>query len=315
MSPKISVLIPCYNAERFIGETLESVFRQTWPEIEVIVVDDGSQDRSVEEVARWPGARLIRHENAGVCAARNRAYEASTGEFIQFLDADDILAPSKIEQQIARLRDHPRCVASAKWGRFYDAAPAQTRFEPEPVWCDLDPIDWLVLSRAEGLGMMFPALWLIPRAIVEAAGAWNETLSRAPGEDAEYFTRVLLAADRVLFCQGACCHYRSGLPGSVSGSKSLRAWASQVRVLELCEKHVLEKEDSERVRRGFALSWQHLAHACYPYEADIAERALARARSLHAVKIHPDGGPAFKVASRLIGWRSARRLQVASGRP
>ena len=310
--PTVSVLIPCYNAERFIGETLESVFRQTWPGIEVIVVDDDSRDESVTEVRRFPGVRLIRQDHAGAAAARNRAYAESSGAFIQILDADDLIAPDKIERQVERLQDHPRCVASAEWGRFYRAS-AETRFEPESVWRDLDPIDWLVLSRAEGLGMLFPALWLIPRVIADAVGPWDETLS--VGDDGEYFTRILLAAERVLFCDGARCYYRSGLAGSLSGGKSAQALASQFRVLELCESYLRTREDSERVRSGFALSWQHFAHASYPYDADLAEGALARARELHPATIRPGGGPAFHAVSRLVGWRFARRLQVASGRP
>ena len=70
---------------------------------------------------------------------------------------------------MSRLADHPRCVASAEWGRLFGSIGTNS-FDPEPVWRDLDPLDWLALSRAEGLGMMFPALWLIPRAIVRFCG-------------------------------------------------------------------------------------------------------------------------------------------------
>jgi glycosyltransferase involved in cell wall biosynthesis len=312
--PKVSVLIPCFNAERYIGETIESVLRQTWPAIEVIVVDDGSTDSSAAEIERFKsaGVQLIRQENKGAGAARNRAYVASSGNFVQFLDADDLLDFKKIECQMARIVDRPRCVASAQWGRFYSSTN-ETRFDPEPVWCDLDPLDWLTLSRADGLGMLFPALWLAPRSIADAAGQWDERLSL--GDDGEYFTRILLAAERVLFCSGARCHYRSSVPSSLSGRKSPGAWSSQFRVIELCEAYVRAREDSERTRRGFALSWQHLAHASYPYDPDLAERSLARARTLGPVVIRPGGGPAFAIVSRVLGWRVARRFQVASGRP
>ena len=251
--PVVSVLIPCYNAEKYIGETLDSIFRQTLPNLEVIIVDDGSEDRSVDVVERVGGGRvqLIRQANAGASAARNRAYQASSGAFVQFLDADDLIDPDKIERQIKRLIAHPRCVASAEWGRFYSFYP-QTRFDPEPVWRDLDPLDWLVLSRSDGLGMLFPALWMIPRSLADAAGPWDETLS--VGDDTEYYTRVLFAAERVLFCPGARCHYRSGLPGSLSGHISVAAFTSQYRATDLCEAYVRAREDSERVRRGFALS-------------------------------------------------------------
>jgi glycosyltransferase involved in cell wall biosynthesis len=311
MTAKVSVIIPCHNAERWIGETLESVFRQTWGDLEVIVVDDGSIDRSatvVEGLAR-DGLTLIRQQKRGAAAARNAGLAKATGDFVQWLDADDLIDPDKIALQIARLEGRPRSLASARWGRFHDA-PENTNFVDEPVCRDLDPLDWLALSRAEGLGMMFPALWLIPRPVVEAARPWREDLSL--NDDTEYFTRVVLAADRVLYCEGALCRYRSGVAGSLSGSKN---WPSAFAVLDICEAEVRAREDSDRVRRGFALSWQILAHACYPYDAVMARAALARAKALHPAQTRPGGGPAFRALSRLIGWRAARRLQVASGRP
>src|SRR5262245_5378391 len=117
--PTVSILIPCHNAEKYIGDTLESVFRQTWPVSEVIVVDDGSDDGSVVEIKRFKasGVQLIEQENRGAGAARNRAYSASSGDFIQFLDADDLIDPTKIELQLARIIDFPQCVAFAEWGR------------------------------------------------------------------------------------------------------------------------------------------------------------------------------------------------------
>ncbi len=309
MTPKVSVVIPCYNAGSHIGETLDSVFAQTWPNIEVIVVDDGSTDDSAAVVKGHGSATLICQDNRGAAAARNRGLAESSGDFLQFLDADDIIDPDKISLQMARLHDRPDSVASAEWGRFSES-PARTAFVREGNWEDLSPLEWLVRSRADGLGMLFPALWLVPRAVAEAAGPWNEALSL--NDDGEYFTRVVLASDAVLFCEGARCRYRSGVAGSLSSSKN---WASGFAAIDLCETHVRAREDSERVRRGFALSWQHLAHGAYPYAPAVAEEALTRGRALHPAVIRPGGGRAFKALSRLLGWRTARRLQVAAGQP
>jgi glycosyltransferase involved in cell wall biosynthesis len=312
--PKVSVLIPCYNAEKYVGETLESVFRQTWPEIEVVVVDDGSTDRSagvIQSFAR-PNLRLIQQANRGQTAALNVCCAHATGDFVQYLDADDLIEPDKIALQMARLGEAPLCIASSEWGRFY-RSPEETLFQEEPTWQDMEPIEWLVLSRAEGrFGMMFPALWLVPMPIVRAIGPWREDLTL--NNDAEYFTRAVLASRRVLFCSGARCHYRSGIRGSLSGSTSQRAIASQFEVFDLCESYIRAVEDGERVRRGFALGWQHFAHFAYPYHRAIAMQALERARSLHTVRIRPGGGLRFRALSRIIGWRAARVLQVASGR-
>lgn len=314
MTAKVSVIIPCYNAARYVTDTLESVRRQTWPNIEVIVVDDGSTDggAGIVEAFRGLDLALIRQSNRGQTAALNAGLLRATGDYVQYLDADDLIDPDKIALQVARLAGAPRCVAAAHWGRFY-GRPEETRFETEAVSRDMDSVDWLVESRAAGLGMMFPALWLVPMSIVRAAGPWREDLTL--NNDAEYFTRVLLAADRVLYCEGARCRYRSGISGSLSTRRTAAHWASQEKVIELCEQRVLARDGSDRARRGFALSWQHLAHACLPYDAALAERALARARALHAEVIRPGGGRMFMILSRLIGWRAARRLQVACGRP
>lgn len=313
-APKVSVLIPCFNAGKVVGETLESVFNQTWPNVEVVVVNDGSGDDSgavIRSFAR-PNLTLLDQPNRGQTAALNAALSAATGDFIQYLDADDLIDPDKIALQVGRLVESPSCVASSEWGRFYRAA-METRFAPEVVWRDMDPLDWIASSRSDGLGMLFPALWLIPSGIARGVGPWMEDLTL--NNDAEYFTRVLLASRRVLFCEGARCRYRSGDPSSLSGRRSHAALVSQFKVLDLCTGYVLARENSERMRQGFALSWQHFAHTAYPYDAGLAERAIRRAGDLHAVTIRPDGGRAFKAAMRLLGWRAARRLQVASGRP
>jgi glycosyltransferase involved in cell wall biosynthesis len=108
MAPLVSVLIPCFNAERLIGEAIESALAQSGPAIEVIVVDDGSTDGSPDVIRRFDGR--IRWEtgpNRGGGGARNRLLELASGEWLQYLDADDYLRPGKIAGQIAFARQHP----------------------------------------------------------------------------------------------------------------------------------------------------------------------------------------------------------------
>lgn len=303
-----------FNAERFIIETLASLRRQSYSNLEIIVVDDGSTDRSAELVAEWsdPRLSLVHQTNAGQTAALNTALRHCNGDYVQYLDADDLISPTKITLQVERLQGKPLCIASAEWGRF-SSEPSEASFDAEAVWTDLTPLDWLATSRAQGGGMLFPALWLLPRPLVEATGPWREDLCL--NNDAEYFTRALLKAERVLFCQGARCYYRSGNSGSLSGHKSTKAWYSQFQVTAFCEQAVRQREDSDRIRRGFALSWQIFAHSCYPYQPELAEQALKRAKAIHPAEISPEGGFGFRLATKLLGWRFARRLQVLSGRP
>jgi glycosyltransferase involved in cell wall biosynthesis len=101
VKPLVSILMPAYNAEETIYCSIRSALGQSWDRKEIIVVDDGSRDRTAEVAGRFGSKiRLVSTENHGAAAARNRALELSSGDYIQWLDADDILAPDKIERQL-----------------------------------------------------------------------------------------------------------------------------------------------------------------------------------------------------------------------
>ncbi len=105
----VSVVIPAFNGKDYIGETIESILAQTYRPLEVLVVDDGSTDRTAEIVQRFgEPVRYLRQENAGTAAARNRAVAESRGEFIALLDQDDLWVPHKLERQIPRFAEDPR---------------------------------------------------------------------------------------------------------------------------------------------------------------------------------------------------------------
>ena len=107
-APTVSVVIPSYNCERFIAETLESVVGQSYGDLEVIVVDDGSTDGTPEVVRRFaPRVRLVQQESAGVCAARNRGIAEARGRYVALLDHDDYWFPDKLGAQVDVLESHP----------------------------------------------------------------------------------------------------------------------------------------------------------------------------------------------------------------
>src|ERR1044071_9784434 len=106
-SPTVSVVIPAYNAERYLGEAIESVLAQTYAPLETIVVDDGSSDGTAAVARSHPGVTLISQENAGPAAARNRGFAASRGELIAFHDADDLMTPDKLAVQVGEMLAKP----------------------------------------------------------------------------------------------------------------------------------------------------------------------------------------------------------------
>jgi glycosyltransferase involved in cell wall biosynthesis len=133
-SALVSVVIPTYNGERFLADTLRSVLAQTHPAIEIISVDDGSTDASVAVVsALAPRASRLSQANAGVSAARNRGLAAAQGQFVIFLDQDDIWHPLQIERQLAWLELHPQCGAAVcPYHHWYLSGEAYP--EPDAVW-------------------------------------------------------------------------------------------------------------------------------------------------------------------------------------
>ncbi len=306
----VSILIPCYNGERWIAQTLESALAQTWTNKEIIVVDDGSSDRSLEITNRFEsqGVKVISQRNSGASAARNRALSEVQGEFIQFLDADDLIAPDKIEFQMNRLQaEGLNCVASGAWGRFYDL-PQNTRFLPDPVWTDLDPVDWLVTSWSGG-GMMASNSWLTPRCVIEKAGRWDETPS--PIDDGEFFTRVVLSSRRVLFCPQSRSYYRSGLAGSWSKRRTHEMMAGTFRSIELSTQHLVGVENNAKTRRACAAHFQQFIYDIYPDMPDLLAKAEEKVASLggsdHKLE---GGGRVFRAIANTFGWKPAKQIQV-----
>ncbi|XWK85820.1 MAG: glycosyltransferase [Phormidium sp.] len=115
--PLISVIIPAYNNEKTIQETIESVLRQTFTDFELIVINDGSTDRTLEIVStiKDPRIKVFSYSNAGGAVSRNRGFYHSSGEFIAFLDADDLWTPDKLEAQLKALQENPQAAVAYSW--------------------------------------------------------------------------------------------------------------------------------------------------------------------------------------------------------
>jgi glycosyltransferase involved in cell wall biosynthesis len=308
VTPAVSIIIPCHNAEAWLGETIESALAQTWPGCEIVTVDDGSTDASLQVARRFElrGVTVISQAKKGASAARNTGFRASHGSFIQWLDSDDILSPAKIENQVRRLSSSPaNRVASGPWGRF-ERSTAEAKIVPERNWSESEPVEWLTHNFA-GRGMMPPVAWLTPRAVAQAAGPWDERLTL--NDDGEYFCRVLLACSGIDFCPDAPSYYRSNLPGSLSGRRSAEAWDSAFLSHELCARHLIASEDSPRTRRACADLFQRLAYQVYPDFPDLAAACEKRAGEFGGSEIRPLGGLLFRLLACLLGWRKARALQ------
>ena len=197
--PLVSILIPCYNSENYIEETLKSCLEQTWKSKEIIIVDDHSTDNSFEVLQRFKSCypeviKIFKNKKKGACSARNLAFEVSSGDFIQYLDADDLLNPEKIESQMRILVGKQEdAIAHCQWGRFYENVEDTVWKEQEIDKNYETPANWLVDSW-NGNGMGQTSIWLTPRILIEEAGPWNEELKI--NQDGEFFSRVHI----IIFC-------------------------------------------------------------------------------------------------------------------
>ena len=308
----VSILITAYNAERWIAQTLDSAIGQTWPNVEVVLIDDGSTDGTLEIAKRYESAtvKVVHQENQGACAARNRAFAGAHGAFIQYLDADDLLALDKIERQMRRLAEEPEgTVASCAWSRFYDDDLATAGQTSAPDWQDYEPAtDWLVQSW-EGRGTIPSFAWLIPRDIVERAGPWDEGLLR--NQDGEFFTRVLVHARKIAFVEEAWAYYRSGLAGSISRRGGEAVLRSLYEANASCERTLLAHADTDATRRACAGLWQQFLFTAYPDVPDLVRQAEARVEELGGMYRKPGVIRPLRPVRDLFGWKPALRLQRA----
>ena len=310
MMPLVSILMPAYNASPYVAAAIESVLAQTHSIVEVIVVDDGSFDDTLHVARKFEGRQVcvLSQVNRGASAARNRAFDECQGEFIQYLDADDLLHPNKVRTQLARLHECSQAtIAAGRWGRF-SASPHAARFVPEPFWKDCDPVEWLSECWVRH-SMLQPGAWLLPRRLVEAAGPWDESLTL--NDDGEFFARAVLASDGVAFCDGAVLYYRSGMPGALSNRKTNAAWDSAFRSLKKCSPLLLAVEQSPRTRRACCRAFEEFVYGSYPAVPQLRAEAWQHVRELGGPYFRPQMGPRMRAMSRLMGWKGAKWLRRA----
>jgi glycosyltransferase involved in cell wall biosynthesis len=311
MKAMISILIPAYNAEKTIASTLRSAIAQTWQRKEIIVVDDGSKD-STADVARRFGSKVkvVTTPNQGAAAARNEALRLCRGDYIQWLDADDLLVPDKIERQLAALRegDSSRILLSSPWAPFYYRT-RHARFVQTSLCQDLSPVEWLLRKMGENLHMQ-TATWLTSRELAEAAGPWDTRL--LSDDDGEYFCRVLLASEGTRFTPGTGVFYRMTPSGRLShiGSSNRKKDAMMVG-MKLHVQYLRSLEESDRVRKSCLTYLQNWHHHFYPERPDIVAEMECLAAELHGQLHEPSLRWKFAWIKPVFGWKAAKSAQTA----
>jgi len=311
MKTLVSILIPAYNAEEWIADTIHCASAQTWKRKEVIVVDDGSSDHT-ETIARRLAAKdvkVVSQQHQGAAAARNYGLQLSRGDYIQWLDADDLLAPDKIERQIAALQavDSKRVLLSSSWAHF-SYRPSRARFIPNALWQDLSPAEWLVRKMGQKAHMQ-TATWLTSRELAEAAGPWDIRLMS--DDDGEYFCRVLLASEGIRFVPEARVYYRNVAFNrwSYIGSSQKKKDARLIS-MKLHMQYLRSLEDSERARRACLTYMQNCLIDFYPERMDIVGELQCFATQLQGRLETPQLRWKYAWIRPIFGWRAAKGAQA-----
>jgi glycosyltransferase involved in cell wall biosynthesis len=303
--PLVSVIIPCFNAEAWIRDTLKSVADQGVRDVEIVVVDDGSTDNSASIVQReFERVVLVKTSNLGASHARNLGTEMARGLFYQYLDADDLLAPGKLRVQLSALETMNGDVAYGGWqelqgrasGGFLAGRVVDRLIEGEPelalftnFWCP-------------------PAAYLFRREVVKQVGGWNENLPII--QDARFVLDCALHGARFVYCPGVMAHYRVHPFSSLSRRDPIAFVRDCLRNANEVEAWWMEQGGLSPERRGALVKvYSYVARASFARDRLTFEDAYRRLEVLSPGYMPTDPWHLAAVA-HIVGYRRAEAAAV-----
>lgn len=314
---RVSVIIPVYNAENYIVETINSVLDQTYPNIEIIIIDDGSKDNSYAISKGFTSKKLIvrQQKNSGASAARNHGLSIATGDYIQFLDADDLLSPDKIASQIQQLDQLKDYISICSTIHFSDSKNLKdlkpSSYEDPFLKFSANPADFLVNLWGGNTvygSMVSIHAWLTPKKIIDKSGPWDEHLTY--DDDGEYFARILLNAKGVAYSERGYCYYRKQKVNTLSDLNSKERLKSML-ISSLLKKELLLKHvDSYPAKLAIYKILTGVALKCLPKYYQLYKIAINALPKIEPKNYVPSiGGPITQQLVRIFGWRTIRVIQ------
>ncbi|TWI99254.1 glycosyl transferase family 2 [Mucilaginibacter frigoritolerans] len=323
--PLVSVIIPLYNTERYIEQCINSVLNQGWPNIELIIVDDGSTDRSYEiaKAFEGPKVKLLRQSNQGASAAKQNGLNHATGQYIQYLDADDLLHPEKIEKQIISLQNNPNKIAVCTTAHFFDEDIVNYIADDDRFFKEYlnDPLNFLIkLYGGFDLmgGMIQPNAFLTPKSIIDKAGPWEKSISPCTDEDGEYFARVILHTEGIIYTPEILNYYRkTKTQSSLSGKLNTTTCSNLIKSIWLKHTHLLSfAKSDEQITAIHNATYRSLDQLkvwiFLVYDNLVSEIEVYQSKLKPSLKpsYHKMGGAAINTIAWLFGWKIAKRFQV-----
>lgn len=223
MSVPLSVILPVYNQEKYVAETIESVLAQTYADFELLIHDDGSTDNSAQIIRSYaasdPRIRVSFAPNAGKCSATNRLVEQAQGEWCAFLDADDVMLPERLEKQLAYQRGHPEIDGTSCHCQYINEGGLNLGVQRHPGLRTVEEGRQAVANGQTVLAA-FTGLVLRKRAYEQSGGLSNKFW---PGEDFEFINRLVEQGFALVIIDQVLMRYRIHA-ASVTMSKPLRTY-------------------------------------------------------------------------------------------
>ncbi|MGB2705971.1 MAG: glycosyltransferase [Candidatus Omnitrophota bacterium] len=309
MDPKVSILIPCYNAERWVAQSIESALSQTYPDKEVIVIDDGSTDSS-PEIIRSFGDKIKWETgpNRGADYARNRLLELSQGKWLQYLDADDYLLPDKIKNQLDCIKDADQADV------IYSQVLMEFRHKGRLLRKSAEGINSLRQKRDIFVNL---ARWCFPqtggvlfgrKSLIECGG-WKK--NQPCCQEHELYLRLLMAGKKFVFCEVEGAVYRLVESGTLSRKDPLKAIKERMRLTRVLGDwlHFSGMLNSER-QAAINISRFECARSAYELDREFADNLIGEIKQ-NDKGFLPEGNaapPAYRFIYKVAGFSAAEKL-------
>ncbi len=297
----LSILIPLYNAEKYIGDTITRCLQQSYKDIEIVIVDDHSTDDSLSVARKYECENIHVYENPkkGGNAARNYAFQKSKGEYVKFLDADDYCSPDLLKKQMERLQKDGT-------NNSVVFSPVRMLYEdghwlnpPRNIDFDHEPGVELLLDIWRGKGWHCPHCHLMHRSLVEKSGLWDEAVIK--NQDGEFFARVYNAADKALAVPDEYAVWRQ-FDSGVHAVMNLDAIKSALYTKLSIGKLILAYKDNDETRGLIGNSIGFFVYANWPQTKSLLKDVEAICKEL-GVEMRLPQRRILKLLSPIIGWK------------
>ncbi|MGM3307852.1 glycosyltransferase family 2 protein [Anabaena sp. WFMT] len=304
MPNKVSVIIPCFNSGKWLVEAIDKCLQQTYPHIEIIVIDDGSTDNSLDIIKGY-GDKIIWRSlsHKGGNYARNLGFNLSQGKYIQYLDADDYILPEKIERQINFLEATGADVVYGDWRHQHHLANGSSFLDKIEVSENQDDILAALLAN----WWVALAALMYKRNVVENSGGWDENLLAA--QDRDFFLSVAMTGAKVVYQPGCYAIYRRYGSVTVSTSSKARWLKSHYLVLKKAEQQLLQKNQLSMIyRQALAKSYFELAREALLFDYEQYLMFLEEAFVMFPEFKANSKRKFYRLVQNIVGFRQTERI-------